>query len=168
MELLPGQIITNIIGFVIAVLILRRFAWGPILRLLEERREKIQGEFDRIEEEKRAAAALKADYEAQLRTIEAQARARIQEAVQEGQKVAAEIKEQARQEGHDQLDRAKQEIERERDKAQVTLRNDVVDMVVRASENLISERLDDPLHRKLVTDFIASLDTLEAEGGKAR
>jgi F-type H+-transporting ATPase subunit b len=167
MELIRSQIVTTIIGFVLAVLILRRYAWGPILRLLEERREKIQGEFDRIEVEKQAAAALKAEYEAQLRTIEVQARARLQEAVQEGQKVAAEIKEQARQDAHAQLVRAREEIERERDKAQVTLRNDVVNMVVRASENLISERLDDPLHRKLVADFIASLDTLEAKGGTA-
>lgn len=177
MELIWSQVVTHVIGFVLAVLILRRFAWGPILRLLEERRAKIVDEFDRIEVEKKGAAAIRAEYEAQLRGIEAQARARIQEGVQEGQKVGAEIKEQARQEAHQQLVRARDEVARERDKAQVTLRNDVVEMVITASEHLIRERLDDAMHRKLMTEFIASLDTVQAgaagasrfgTGGKTR
>jgi F-type H+-transporting ATPase subunit b len=167
MQLIWSQIVTHIIGFVIAVLILKRFAWGPILKLLEERREKIRGEFDRIEAEKRAAAALKAEYEGQLRTIEAQARTRLQEAVQEGQKVAAEIREQARRDAHAQLDRAREEAERERDKASVGLRDEMADMVVRATERLIKERLDDQKHRQLVTDFIASIDTVDSGAGSA-
>lgn len=168
MELIWSQVVTHVIGFVLAVLILRRFAWGPILRLLEERRAKIVDEFDRIEAEKKGAAAIRAEYEAQLRGIEAQARARIQEAVQEGQKVGAEIKEQARQEAHQQLVRARDEVARERDKAQVTLRNDVVEMVITASEHLIRERLDDAMHRKLMTEFITSLDTVQAGAAGAR
>jgi F-type H+-transporting ATPase subunit b len=165
MHLIWSQIVTHIIGFIIAVLILKRFAWGPILKLLDERREKIRGEFERIETEKRNAAALKAEYEMQLRTIEAQARARIQEAVQEGQKVAAEIREHARQDAHAQLVRAREEAELERDKASVGLRDEMADMVVRATERLIRERLDDQKHRQLVTDFIASIDTVDSGAG---
>ena len=46
-----GQIITHIIGFVIAVIVLKKFAWKPILSMLEERRNKIKSEFDSIKEE---------------------------------------------------------------------------------------------------------------------
>ena len=162
------QILTHIIGFIAAVLILKRYAWGPILRLLEERREKIQGEFDRIEVEKKSAAGLTSEYEGQLRGIETQARARLQEAVHEGQKVAAEIREQARRDAHSQMERAREETERDRDKASAALRNDMVEMVVRATERLIRERLDDEKHRHLVTEFIASLDTLEGGGRGSR
>lgn len=160
MQLIWSQIVTHIIAFIITVLVLRRFAWGPILRLLEERRDRIIGEFDRIEVEKKGAAALKAEYEAQLRGIEAQARVRIQEAVQEGQRVGAEIREQARRDAHEQIVRVREEVARERDKAQVALRDDMVDLVIRATEVLIRERLNDEKHRRLVSEFIADLETV--------
>jgi len=168
MQIIWSQIITHIIGFIIAVLILKRFAWGPILRLLDERRAKIQGEFDSIESQKREAAVLKGELDSQLRGIEAQARVRIQEGVQEGQKVGAEIREQARLDARGQVERALEEIEQERDKAHVTLRNDMVDMVVQATEQLIRERLDDAKHRQLIQRFIADLDTVKAERGPAQ
>jgi len=159
------QVLTHIGGFIIAVLILRRYAWGPILAMLDERRERIRQEFERIDTEKQGAAALKAEYDAQLRNIEAQARLRLQEAVQEGQKVAGEIREQARQDAHAQIERAREEIERERDKAAATLRNDMVDMVVNATGRLLQEQLDEKKQRALVASFIGSLDTVKPEGG---
>ena len=168
MHLLWPQIFTTILGFLIAVLILRRYAWGPLLAMLEERRARIQGEFDRIEVEKQGAAALKSEYEGQLRGIDTQARARIQEAVQEGQRVGGEIKEQARLDARSQMERAREEIEREKDKANAELRNRMVEMVVKATETLIRERLDDAAHRRLITDFLGSIDTLGSGGGAAR
>jgi F-type H+-transporting ATPase subunit b len=168
MEIIWSQVITQIIGFVIAVLILKRYAWGPILRLLEERRAKIAGEFERIETEKKGVAAMKQEVEAQLRGIEAQSRARIQEGVQEGQKFAAEIKEQARLDARGQIARAQVEIEQERKKAHVTLRGDMVDMVLTATEKLIGERLDDAKHRSEIEKFVTELDTVEFGGGPAR
>jgi len=168
MEINWGQVVTHIIGFIIAVLILKRFAWGPILKLLEERREKIQGEFDRIEVEKKGAAGLRAEVESQLRGIEAQARVRIQEGVAEGSRVGDQIKEQARVAAKEQMERARGEIEREHEKAAAALQGAMVDMVVRATENLIRERLDDAKHRELINDFIKDLNRLPAGGGGAR
>jgi len=162
------QIATHIVGFLIALLILKRYAWGPVLKLLEERREKIRGEFDRIETEKKSAAALRSDYEGQLRGIDALSRAKVQESVHEGQRVAGEIQEQARVEARAQVERARAEIELERDKASVALRDDMADMVVRATERLVREKLDDAKHRQLVQEFIAALDTLQGGEGSAQ
>jgi F-type H+-transporting ATPase subunit b len=160
-------VVTHIIGFVIAVLILRRFAWGPILRLLDERREKIQGEFDRIDSTKREVAGLREQYEAQLREIEVQRRAKIQEGVAEGRRVGAEIQEQARQEAHGVMARSREETDRERDKAQVGLRNDMVEMVLKATEQLLREKLDPEKHRRLVNDYLAGLESA-GRGGEGR
>ena len=44
-----SQILTQLAAFLIFLAIMKRFAWGPILRLLDERRERIAGEFERIE-----------------------------------------------------------------------------------------------------------------------
>jgi F-type H+-transporting ATPase subunit b len=160
-------VVTHIIGFIIAVLVLKRFAWGPILQLLDERREKIQGEFDRIETSKREVAGLREQYEAQLRDIEAQRRAKIQEGVTEGRRVGSEIQEQARQEAHGIIIRSREETARERDQAQVTLRNDMVEMVIKATEQLLKEQLDPAQHRRMVRDYLAGVEAA-GSGGEAR
>ncbi len=157
-------VVTHIIGFVIAVLILKRFAWGPILQLLEERREKIRGEFDRIDAVKREVAGLREQYEAQLRDIELQRRAKIQEGVVEGRRVGAEIQELARTEAHGILVRSREETAAERDRAQVALRNDMVDMVIKATERLLKERLDTEEHRRLVREYLADLESVGTTG----
>ncbi|MFN8549336.1 MAG: F0F1 ATP synthase subunit B [Candidatus Eisenbacteria bacterium] len=157
MELIWSQVVTQIIGFLIALLILKKYAWGPVLNLLEERRQKIQGEFDKIDSTKREIAQLKGEVETQLRNMEAQARARIQEAVQDGQRVATEITDKARTEARDLVERAKEEIARDRDKARVELRNEMVQMVVTATERVVSERLDEAKHKERIASFIDSL-----------
>ncbi len=47
-----SQVITQIIGFLITVWLLKRFAWKPLLSMMDERRQKIKDEFQRIEDEK--------------------------------------------------------------------------------------------------------------------
>ena len=52
MEFELQQVLTHTVGFLITVWVLKRFAWGPLLGMMEERRNKIVGEFQKIEEEK--------------------------------------------------------------------------------------------------------------------
>ncbi len=160
------KVITHILGFVITVWILKRFAWGPVISLLEERRARIQAEFDRIEQGRQEVAALQAQYEGQLKEIEAQRRARIQDGVNEGRRVGEEIREQARREKVGLMERTREEIEREWDKAHVALRNDMVGMVVQATEKLLRERLDAARHRQQIEEFLAQIEA--AGGDKAK
>jgi F-type H+-transporting ATPase subunit b len=156
------KVLTHIVGFVIAVLVLKRYAWGPILQLLEDRRAKIQGEFDRIEEVRAQVAELKAQYEAQLKEIEAQRRARVQEGVQEGRRISNEIQETARREKVDLMERTREEIDQEWAKAHVSLRNDMVAMVVQATERLLREKLDEARHRKLIEQYLSEIEAAGA------
>ena len=157
------KVLTHIVGFLITVWVLRRYAWGPILGLLEERRARIQGEFDRIEQERREVAALQAKYEGQLKEIDALRRTRIQEGVNEGRRVADEIREAARQERVALMERTREDIEREWDKAHVALRDDMAAMVVAATEMLLREKIDGPRHIKLIENY---LDEVEAVIGR--
>src|SRR5262245_54659843 len=61
------QVLTQVVGFLIMVFLLRRFAWGPVLGLLEARRQKIAGEFEEAEKRKAEAGELKSRYELELR-----------------------------------------------------------------------------------------------------
>src|SRR5262245_32083561 len=104
------QVLTQVLGFLLMVWILRRYMWGPLTGMLEARREKIAGEFREADRLKADAIELKARYEADLKGIEAQARQRLTEAVTEGQRVAAEIRAQAQKDAQVRLERASEEI----------------------------------------------------------
>jgi len=154
------QVLTQIVGFVIMVFLLRRFAWGPVLGLLEARRQKIAGEFEEAERRKAEAAELKTRYEVELRGIEAQARQRLQEAMAEGQKLAAEIKSQAQSEATQRMQQASDEIAREREKAKEILKEQMIALSVRAAEKILRQKLDDQGQRKLVGEFIDEVAAL--------
>ncbi len=151
-------LITHSIGFLITLWILKRYAWGPLLKLIEERRSKIVGEFENIDKEKQKAAELNAQYQAQLRQIEAQRRSEIVKAVNEGKKIAEELKAAARDEVDEMREKNKSELEREVAKAKVQLKDDMVKITVAATSKLLHEQLDEKHHRKLIGEYI---DTLE-------
>ena len=161
-----GQIITHIIGFVIAVIVLKKFAWKPILSMLEERRNKIKSEFDSIKEEHKKADALYSYYQTKLKEIDALARAKIQEAAREGQTLANEIKENARVEAKQIVTRTREEIERDLDKAKVQLRDDVVNMTLQLAERIIQEKLDQQKDREMVAQLVDEMKQGEVEGFK--
>jgi F-type H+-transporting ATPase subunit b len=153
-------VLTQILGFVLFVWILSRFAWKPILAGLEERRAKIAGEFAEAERRQASADQLKAKYDAEMRTIEATARQKMQDAVAEGQRVAGEIKAQAQTEAQQRLQRAEDEVDREREKAKELLKQQVVDLSIKTAEKILRTKLDDPAQRKLAGEFIDEVGSL--------
>ena len=154
------QVITQILGFLLLVWLLRQFAWGPLLGLLEARRQKIAGEFQEADRRKAEADGLKARYESELRGIEAQARQKLMEAVAEGQKVAGEIKAQAHEDAQHRLERANDEIARENEKAKEILKERIIALSLGAAEKILRQKLDGPAQRKLATEFVDEVGAL--------
>jgi len=148
------QILTQALGFLILLFILKKIAWKPLLSLLDERREKISSEFQTIDRTKSELLRLEQDYKARLADIDALARQRIQEAISEGQRISVEIQEKAREESKNILNKAKENIELEVAKARVELRNQVATLAIKAAEKLIKVELTEERHKRLVTEFI--------------
>lgn len=155
-------ILTNIVGFLILFWGLRRFAWGPILGLLDERRQRIQGELESAAEEKRKAEELRREYDQKLKAIDALSRKRIEEATREAAQTAAEMRENARGESQAIYEKARADIERERAKARVALRNDIVQMVVLGVEKVVHDRMSPAKQEELVGKFIDELEGIKA------
>jgi F-type H+-transporting ATPase subunit b len=155
-------LITQMLGFLIVFWVLRRYAWGPLMGMLEERRMRIATEVQTTEKLRREAEALKAEFENQLRNIEAQARQRIQEAVAEGQTVAEEIKAAAHTEAQAITQKAKASVEMEYKRARVELRAEIVNTALGAAERLLEKSLDTEEHRKMVDRFLTDLEKQEA------
>jgi F-type H+-transporting ATPase subunit b len=155
------ELITQIVGFILAVWILKKFAWKPLLGMLEQRRTTIISDLDDAEKAKLDAADLLADYQAKLKDIDAEARAKIQEAISDGNKVATDIREQARAEAKEIIGKAREELARDVAKARTELRNDMIDMALAATEKIIAEKLDDEKHRGLLDKFLDEVDTVK-------
>ena len=147
-------LLTQVLGFLLLVWILGRYAWGPIVAQLEARRQKIAGEFADAERRKAEADQLRLKYEADLRGIEAQARQRLNEAIAEGQKVAGEIKAQAHQDAAARLQQADDDVMRRGEQAKEILKEQMIALSLKAAEKVIRKNLDDAGHRRLVAEFL--------------
>ena len=151
---------TQILGFLLLLWGLSKWAWGPLTKQLEARRQRIAGEFAEAERRQIAADQLKARLEQDLRGIDVQARAKLQEAVSEGQKVAGEIRAQAQKEAQDRMARAEDEMMREREKAKELLKEQVIGLSIATAEKILKAKLDDPAQRKLAGQFIDEVGAL--------
>jgi len=156
-----NQLIAHAISFVIFLFLVRGAFNAIIFPPMRERREKIKAEFERIEMEKAEVQKIRQEYEAHLKKLDAESRQRIQDAVSEGQRVAAEIREASRKEAQEMITRARAELGIERDKAQAALRNEVVDLATEIAGKLIREELTVEKHRKLVDSFLAEVEQVK-------
>lgn len=151
-------VLTQILGFLVLVWILGRYAWGPVVAQLEARRSRIAAEFDEAARRQREADALKAKYEQDLRDIESQARQLKLEAVTQGQRVAAEIKAQAQADAVARMARADEEIVHDQERAREMLKRQVAALSIRTAEKILRTKLDEPGQRALVERFIDEVD----------
>ena len=165
MELLKmlsaNEIIAQVLSFFLLLFILRHFAWKKILALLDQRREKISAEFQKIEEAKLQAAKIKSDYESKMAVIQEQSQEKIKEAVQQGRKISEEIRKKAHEEAQDIINDARQQVRYEVSRAKEQLRDEIVDIALGAAKTVIQEKLTEDGDRKIVEDFIKEVESAE-------
>ncbi|TPW11350.1 MAG: F-type H+-transporting ATPase subunit b [bacterium] len=151
-------ILTQVLGFLIVFLVLRKTAWGPVLKVLEDRREKIRASFADIDAQRAEVAGLKTQYEAELKKIDAQTRQRMTEVLAEAQKLAGEIESSARERSRLEMEKHKGDVEREYQAARVKFKEEMVTIALGAAERMVRESLDRSRQSKLVDQFLSELD----------
>ena len=165
-EVVPGLMIWTLVCFAIAFFVLRKYAFGPIQRTIDERRERIRQAVDEADNARNEARELLE----QNRAILAQARSE-----------AADILAEARKVGDAQIDRAKQEAESERQRrledtrkqieAETTraigqIRSEVADLTLEATARVVGKVLDTADQKRLVDEAVEGLDFSALEGQK--
>ena len=163
LELDLQQVLSQAISFIVLLMLLRRFAWRPLLTILDERRRHIETTLQDVASKKTELERLQADYAQRLAKIDDEARVKIQQAVLEGKRIAIEVQEEARAQAQAILAKSKETVELELAKAKVTLRDQLADMTVEAVERILRQKLDAKSDRALVE---SALDELER--GRAR
>lgn len=161
MNLSIQEILTQAGAFLLLVFVLKKMAWKPLLKLLDDRRNKIAGEFEKIDHTKSEVEKLKQDYEHARSHIEEEARAKIQQAIDEGKTISKELQETARKESRMILEKAKEDIQLEVAKAKVTLRHEIADLTLAATERILNEKLDEAKDKELILGVIENLEKLK-------
>jgi F-type H+-transporting ATPase subunit b len=149
---------TELIFGAVAFAIIYFFMWKWVLprmnTLLEERREKIQGEMERAEATRGDADELLADYKAQLASARDEANRIIEEARQTADQLRADLQSRAEQESHSIVARAQEEIRAERDRVFQELRAQVGEIAVELAGKVVGEALDTSAHTRLIDEYI--------------
>jgi F-type H+-transporting ATPase subunit b len=152
-----GLSVWTLIVFAGLVLLLGKFAWNPILKMVDEREKGIQSALDEAAQHNAEAARMLEEHKAQLADARRQASELIAEGRSAGENVRKEIEDKARAEAQSILDRARSEIERERDAAIETLRKESGELALAAASRLMQENLDQAKDRALVERYLADL-----------
>jgi F-type H+-transporting ATPase subunit b len=150
----PKILAASITGFLFLWAFLAKFLFKPIMAMLKARELEIKTTYANADEAKADALKLKSDLEQQVAGMEAEARARMQVAVKEAQDAKDEILADARARYEEILRKGQDDLDREREKTLVQLREEVVNLAIGAAEKLIGDSLNDEKHRLLINDFI--------------
>ena len=143
----PGLIIWTLVVFGILLVLLWRFAFPSIVKSVEERERRIQ---------KQLADAERANAEAQ-RLLE-EHKKQVAAARTEAQDILAKAKTVAQKEREALLVRARKDIDAEKEKAIGALRREAVELSIAAASRVIEANLDTEANRRLVTEFLESLE----------
>jgi F-type H+-transporting ATPase subunit b len=153
-----AMVVTTIIAFALVYWVLNKYAFGPVLAVIDERRLKIDDDLKKAEILREQAHAEKLELDERLKHIEEEAREKMIELVNEGKRVSASIQEESRKQAEAMIEKAKQNIQFETEKARETLKVDIINLTLKATENLIRTNLDDAKQRDLINDFISQIE----------
>lgn len=153
----PGLILWTWLCFGILLALLSKFAYKPIVAMLESRADSIREELDASEKARKDAEALLVQYQAQLDEGRAEVQKLIEEGRSVGEKLKREIVDKAAEESKGLVKKAQEEIEREKKKALMALQEQVAELSVQVASKMISETLQQKDHEKLIESALAQV-----------
>jgi F-type H+-transporting ATPase subunit b len=161
-----GTILWTLVTFVILFFLLKRFAWGPLLQMLDEREKSVKDSLEAAERARAEADETLRKNQEILAGARRETQALLEQGRKESETMRAEILAQARQEAQGLVEQGKRQIQFEQKQAIDSLRAQVADLAIGAAERLIHAELDDARHRQLVADYVKSLPDLGPEAGR--
>ncbi len=159
-------IVTEAIGFLLLLWFLNRFVFKPIFGILDERQRLITESYDQMDQDRARMEETRRQYEQRLQSIEEEAREKIQAAVKEAQGLRDNLIADAEAHAATIIEQGRNESERDRQKAFLEMRSQIVTLAVAAAGKVIDENLTDARQTKLVDDFIGSLSTSSVRQAK--
>ena len=149
------QLIAQIVNFFVLLLILRLTLYKPILKMLDERKQKISEGLNAAEIARAEASQAQANIQSQLDASRREGQEIVGNAQQIATRIQAEAREEAARDREQSLERARAEIQLERDRAIADLRGEFANITVSAAEKVIGQSLDRPAHQRIIDEALA-------------
>ena len=166
-KVIPGLMIWTLIAFAITFFVLRRYAFGPIQKLIDERRERIRQSVEEADRVRDEARALLEEHKALI----AEARGDAESILAEARKIADAQQQRMRQETEDDRQRRLEETERQIEQAKVQalteLRQAVAELSLEAAAKITRKSLDDADQKRLIDEALAEIDFTQLEASRS-
>ena len=150
-------LVSTFILFIVFAWVLGKFAWGPLLKIVDDREQTIRTS---VETAERAAAEAKetlAQHQEMLRGAGREREEILARALKEAETARLELVEKARSDAEHMMERAREQIERDKTQAIADLRGQVADIAVEAASKIVKSSPTPEAQKKLVDDYITSL-----------
>jgi F-type H+-transporting ATPase subunit b len=145
----------QIINFLLLLYLLNRFLFKRVLRLLDDRQNRISQGLEDAETAARDRELARAEREAALTQARRDAEAMVQRAAKTAEATSAEILAEAKASAEQITARAREEISAEKDRALAEIRGEVADLALEAAGKLVGAEMDGPTQRRLVKQFLS-------------
>jgi F-type H+-transporting ATPase subunit b len=153
----------TIVVFALFAWILGKFAWGPVLKFVDDREKTIREQVDSAQLAAAEAKELLAKHHEMLKGAGREREEILQKALKEAEQVRGELAVKARAEGEQILARTREQMGREKEQAIAELRTQVADIAVEAASRIVKSSLDEAAQRRLVDDYIKELPAARKE-----
>jgi F-type H+-transporting ATPase subunit b len=157
-KVVPGLMIWTIVCFLITLFVLKRFAFGPIQAMLDERRERIRRAIEEAEHSRTEARRLLEEHKALIGQARSQSEDILAEARKVAESMARRVKEETEADRHRRLEETKRQIEAETHRALQQIRTEVAELTLIATAKVTGKVLEDADHKRLIEDAISDLD----------
>lgn len=145
------------ISFLLLMLLIKKFAWGPLTKMLDERAEKIANDIDGAEQSKHDADALAKQRHAELAAAKADAATIIKKAKENAELSADSIVLAAKREAANYREQAEKELAVEREQIIESARREVADLSVQIATKILKKELTKETHEELINSYIEGL-----------
>ena len=156
-------LIAQLVNFLILLGLLYLFAYKPILRMFDERSNRIKESMEQTESIKEQAANAEEEARKRIEAASKEGQEAVARAVRTGEEIKQKAQQEARPEAEALIAKARLEIQRERDEAIDGLRSELTDLTVLAAEKVIERSLDKEAHRELIEKVLEESETLKKE-----
>src|SRR5712691_2216568 len=154
-----GNAVWTLAIFLIVVILLGKFAWGPVLALLQQREEFIHRSLSDAKRDREEAEARLKQYGAKLQSAQAEAVAIIENARRDSDRLREELRQRARTEADTILKNAERQIETQTTRAVQQIRREAVDMSVAIASKLLQRNISKEDNEKLIADALKQIES---------
>ncbi len=147
-----ATLIAQILNFIVLLWVLAKFAYKPLIKAMDDRRNRIINDLDTAEQTRLDAEALKAQYVEQLANARQEATDIVDKANKVAQNLHDEFMEQARAEKDAMMATAKERIEQDKQQALVDIRTQVIALSTQIASKVANQKLNSAEDQKLVAD----------------